>query len=49
MPQCRGIEDREVGTDGWVGEDPHRSRGRVDRIEGFGWGSKLGKGIIPEI
>jgi hypothetical protein len=33
MPQCRGIEGREVGV--WMGEYPHRSRGRKDGIEGF--------------
>jgi hypothetical protein len=35
MPQCRGIEDREVGVVGWVKEHPHRSRGREDGIGGF--------------
>jgi hypothetical protein len=24
MPQCRGIEDREVEVDEWVEEHPHR-------------------------
>jgi hypothetical protein len=32
MPQCRGMEDREVGVDGWVKEHPHRNRGREDGI-----------------
>jgi hypothetical protein len=30
--QCQG---RETGANGWVGEHPHRSRGREDGIEGF--------------
>ena len=32
MPQCRGIEGREVGVGGWVEEHPHRSKGREDEI-----------------
>jgi hypothetical protein len=32
MPQCRGIEGREVGVGRWVEEHPHRSRGRGNRI-----------------
>jgi hypothetical protein len=35
MPQCREIEDGEVGE--WVEEHPHRSRGREDGIVDF-WG-----------
>jgi hypothetical protein len=27
--ECQG---KEAGVDGWVGEYPNRSRGRVDRI-----------------
>jgi hypothetical protein len=35
MPQCRGIEIREVGVGGQVEKDPHRSRGREDGIGDF--------------
>jgi hypothetical protein len=28
-------QDREAGVGGWVGEYPHRSRGREDSIGGF--------------
>jgi hypothetical protein len=35
MPQCRGIEGREVGVGGWVEEHLHRSRGRGDEIRNF--------------
>ena len=35
MPQCRGIEEGEVGVGGWVEEHPYRSRGREDGIGGF--------------
>ena len=49
MPQCRGIESREVGVGGWVEEHPHRSRGREDVIGCFWEGGKLGKGITFEI
>ena len=45
MPECRGIEGREVGEGGWVEEHPHRSRGREDGIGGFREVEKLGKGI----
>jgi hypothetical protein len=27
MPQCRGIEDMELGVGGCMEEQPHRSRG----------------------
>ena len=30
--ECQGGEE---GVGGWVGEHPHRSRGRRDGIEGF--------------
>ena len=33
MPQCRGIEGREVGVGGCMEERPHRSR--QDGIGGF--------------
>ena len=49
MPQCRGIEGREVGVGGWVEEHPHRSRGREDGIGCFWEGGKLGKGITIEM
>ena len=49
MPQCRGIEDGEVGVGGWVEEHPHRSRAREDLIGCFWEGGKLGKGITFEI
>lgn len=35
MPQCRELQDREVGVSGWVGEHPHRSRRREDGIGVF--------------
>ena len=47
MPQCRGIEGREVGR--WVEEHPHRSRGREDVIGCFQERGKLGKGITFEM
>ena len=47
MPQCRVIEDGEVGVDVWVEKHPHRSR-REGGIEGF-WGGGLGKGITFEM
>ena len=49
MPQCRGIEGREVGVGGWVEEHPHRSRGREDVIGCFQEGGKPGKGITFEM
>jgi hypothetical protein len=45
MPQCRGIEGRGVGMDGWEKEHTHRSRWREDVIGCFWEGGKLGKGI----
>ena len=44
MPQWRGLQGGEVGVGGWVEEHPHRSRRRVDVIEGFWEGEKLGRG-----
>jgi hypothetical protein len=35
MPQCRGIEGREVGV------DLHRSRGREDAVGGFREGENI--------
>jgi hypothetical protein len=49
MPQCRGIEDREVGVAGWVEEHTHISRGREDVIGCFWDGWKPGKGITYEV
>ena len=44
--ECQG---EETGVGGWVGEHPHRSRGKKDEIGGFwGWGA-LGKRITFEI
>ena len=43
--QCRGIEGGDVGVGGWVGEHPHRSRGREDGIGGFQEWGKPGKEI----
>jgi hypothetical protein len=37
MPQFRGMPGQGGGS-GWVGEHPHRSRGRGDGIESLGWG-----------
>jgi hypothetical protein len=34
MPQCLGMSEWG-GRNGWVGEHPHRSRGREDQIGGF--------------
>jgi hypothetical protein len=42
MPQCGGIEGREVGVGEWVEKHPHRSRGREDGIEGWGGGWREG-------
>jgi hypothetical protein len=36
MPQWRQMLGRGGGN-GWVGEHPHRSRGREDEIGGFWW------------
>jgi hypothetical protein len=44
MPKCRGIEDGEVKVCGWVGECPHRSKGKEDEIGCFGEGGKPGNG-----
>jgi hypothetical protein len=44
MPQCRGIEGREVGVGGWVEEHPHRSRGREDGIGGLWEGRNWERG-----
>jgi hypothetical protein len=49
MPQCRGIQGREVGVGGWVEEHPLRSRGREDVIGCFWEGETLGKGITFEM
>jgi hypothetical protein len=46
MLQCRGIDGR---SGWWVEEQPHRSRGREDGIEGFQDRGKLGKGITFEM
>jgi hypothetical protein len=43
MPQCRGIEGREMGVGGWVEE--HLHRGREDVIGCFPEEGKPGKGI----
>jgi hypothetical protein len=41
MPQCRGMEGREVGVGGWVEEHSHRSRGLGGKIGGFWeWGNQ---------
>ena len=49
MPQCREIEGREVGVNGWVAEHPHRSREMEDVIRCFREGGKLGKEITLEM
>ena len=49
MPQCRGIEGREVGVGGWVEEHLHRSMGREDVIWCFREGGKPGKVITFEM
>ena len=48
MPQCRGIEGREVGVGRWVEEHPHRSRGKEGWDRGFLEG-KSEKGITCEM
>jgi hypothetical protein len=47
MPQCRGIEVKEVGVGGWVEKHPHRSMGREDGIGGLqeGGGARKGDNI----
>ena len=42
MLQCRGMPGQGGGGGGWVGEHPHRSRGRRDMIEGCR--GEMGKG-----
>jgi hypothetical protein len=32
MPQCRGMQGGKVGVSRWLGEHPHRGRGRGDRM-----------------
>jgi hypothetical protein len=49
MPQHKGIECGELGVSGWVGEHPHRSRGREDGIGSLLERGKLGKGITLEM
>ena len=34
-PSVGECQRGKVGVGGWVGEHPHRSRGREDRIGGF--------------
>jgi hypothetical protein len=34
MPQCRGMPGQEDGS-GWVGEHPHRGRGKGDGMGVF--------------
>jgi hypothetical protein len=43
--ECQG---RKVGVGGWVGEYPHRGKGRVYGIGGFSEG-RPGKGITFEM
>jgi hypothetical protein len=47
-PSVRECQGGEVGVGGWVGEHPHRSRGREDGIGGFQRGN-LEKGITFEM
>lgn len=49
MPQCRGIESKEVRVGELVEEHPHRSRRREDVIGCFWEGGKPGKGITFEM
>jgi hypothetical protein len=49
MPQCRGVEGREVEVCGWVEEHPHRSRGREDVIGCDQEEGKPGKEITFEM
>ena len=48
-PSVGEFEAREVGVGGWVGEHPHRSRGRGNEIRGSRVGRKPGKGITFEM
>jgi hypothetical protein len=36
----RGMKGEETGVVGWVGEHPHRSRGRTNVIRGFQGGNQ---------
>jgi hypothetical protein len=39
MPQCKGMPGQgKVGVGGWVGEHPHRSRGKEEGIGGVSGG-----------
>jgi hypothetical protein len=44
MPQCRRMPEEKAGVSGWVGEHPHRNRGRED-----GMGVSGGKRITFEM
>jgi hypothetical protein len=44
MPQCRGIEDREVGVGGWVGSTLIEAGGGGDGIGGFQEGGDWERG-----
>jgi hypothetical protein len=44
MPRMTEQEDRKMGVSGWVGEHPHRSRGRRDGIGCF-WKGDLERGM----
>ena len=39
FPSVGEYQGREAGVGGWVGEHPHRSRGRADGIGVFGRGN----------
>ena len=48
MPQFRECEGKKTAVGGWVGEHPHRSRGREDGKGGVPEG-KPGKGVTLEM
>ena len=44
MPQCKEIEGGKVGVGAWVGENPHRGRGKGGCDRSFLGGRETGKG-----
>ena len=48
-PSAGDCQGGEAGVGEWVGEHPHRRRGKWDGIGGFVGGRKHGKGIIFEM
>jgi len=44
-PSVGECQDSEVDVGGWVGEHPHRSRGRKDGLDGFREEARKGDSI----